>query len=219
MAKTQTKAAAKVADKTPAQKGQTAPAKTRQVAAGTLTGGAKLEEPKVHHRVSEDQRQGERRQAEENAVARFAASQMSAPAAHAPELTEEQKKQQAFQAEIAELAKKYGMQMPAMAAKAPRQSNRVQQNGITRPASGTITGTIWDIADQISAAQHGNPALISQLKAVEALKNVNDHTIKTQYARWRAFHGIKGRIQVVQIPQAVGIYPALEQQPAAPAAQ
>lgn len=205
MAKTQT-AASKKAAQTPAQKGQT---KARQVPAGTMSSEPKLATvPEVP--VVDEQRQGERRQAEANAVAKFTASTLQTPAAHTPELSEEQKKFAAFQAEVAKLAATFGVSVPAAVAKAPRASNRIVQNGETRPAQGTVTGQIWDVADQISASQAGAPAQVSQLKAHPALKQVNDHTLKTQYARWRKFHNITGRLQVVQMPASmvVGQYDA-----------
>jgi hypothetical protein len=68
---------------------------------------------------------------------------------------------------------------------------KVQQNDITRPAAGTLCGLIWATCDELTAT-HGSPAQIAQLKASESVKQVNDHTVKTQYARWRKFNGIVG---------------------------
>lgn len=188
--------------------GKNVPEGTHQVAAGAISGPTGKNMPEVNKpadvEITKEQREGERRQAASTAIAQFAASSMQAPAAHVPELTPEQKKAQEFAVELAKLSEKFGMPVPVAAVKQTKSANKQQRNGITRPAAGTVTGNIWDVADGISVSQNGAPAQIAQVKQHASLKDVNDHTIKTQYSRWRQFHGIKGRLQVVQAQSPEG---------------
>lgn len=160
----------------------------------------KLEQQQgAEHNIPEEQRQGERRQQQDNAIAQFAASQMTTPAAHEP--TDEQAKQAAFLEAVKAMASSMGVDAsailaPAAPAKATRTA-RLQQNGITRPTGG-VTGQIWDLADKLSADNQGQPVAIATLRAHADLKQVNENTLKTQYARWRGYHGIKGRAAPVQ---------------------
>lgn len=107
-----------------------------------------------------------------------------------------------YQAQLAALQRQYGIapgSIPSFGGQpvtTPR-SGREQRNNITRPGPDTRTGTIWRCADEISQAQ-GSWASINQLKSHPDLRNTNDHTIRTQYARWRTFNGISGRQQGAQ---------------------
>lgn len=78
------------------------------------------------------------------------------------------------------------------AAKASRQ--QPEQNGVRRPKPETQCGRIWDLADKLSN-EIAAPVSIAVLMT-EAHKNglLEDNTIKTQYARWRKFHGVVGRV-------------------------
>lgn len=159
--------------------------------------------------VTEEQRHGERRAAQEQAAAKFATGNMTTPAAHPVALSPEQQKKAEYDAAIAKLAADFGQPLPP-AVKAGR-AKQLAQNGITRPAVGTTTGNVWAAADAISAGQGGHPATIAQVKDCKEMHNVNQHTIKTQYARWRSFNGIKGRIVIVKPVVQEGAYDALEQ--------
>jgi hypothetical protein len=183
-------------------------AATRATKAAEKAAAKKLEDTGEKHNVTDEQRQGERRQEQTNAIAQFAQSQMAAPAAHTPALDAEAAKLAAFNEAMKKLAAEHGINpelvlAPTKATKATK-TDRLQKNGITRPASGTTTGAIWDVADEISLTHNGHPATIAEVRAHAKLLHTNDHTIKTQYARWRAFHGIKGRVQLVlAAPQPV----------------
>lgn len=134
---------------------------------------------------------------------------------------------EAFAKAVAELAKAYNMpapninNMPQPAITTPANKGRrahEQSNGVSRPNAHTLCGKIWATADEITANNpNHSPAQISQLRSHPTTKDVNDHTIKTQYARWRQFHGVHGRQVVVQAPQA----PAkpIEEQPMPQAAE
>jgi len=153
---------------------------------------APLEEPKGDVQpVTEDQRKGERR-ANVDSMA-FAVQQLSTPVAPSPSLETPPAAREQFNKELEELKAKYNITGPAAKVK-PQRADKVQQNGITRPAANTLCGKIWEAADQITNSQHGAVATISALKGDPATKDVNEHTIKTQYARWRAFNGVSGRL-------------------------
>lgn len=67
----------------------------------------------------------------------------------------------------------------------------IKQNGIKRPDAGSVTGTLWDIADRISE-DLGRPAPRADVvkQYLEAVPNGNQATANTQYARWVTFHGV-----------------------------
>lgn len=67
---------------------------------------------------------------------------------------------------------------------------RVSQNGVTRPADGTVTGNVWAIADKLSAKA---PALRKDVLEAAVKAKINPSTAATQYGKWRKFHGLKGK--------------------------
>ena len=73
---------------------------------------------------------------------------------------------------------------------APRVSN---SQGITRPKSGTICAQVWEACDKHTATDN-TPVSIAKLLADKNLAQVNNATLRTQYARWRAFNGIVGKV-------------------------
>lgn len=79
-------------------------------------------------------------------------------------------------------------------AKADKEaSKQPEQNGVRRPKADTICGKAWNVFDGISQ-KSGAPATIA-----ESLKNaggIAEATVRTQYARWRKYHGISGRVDV-----------------------
>ena len=77
---------------------------------------------------------------------------------------------------------------------AAKEANKMpEQNGIRRPKPNTETGKVWALADSISA-NLGQPTPIANLLADGQAQGLNDSTIRTQYNRWRVFHGITGRV-------------------------
>lgn len=66
----------------------------------------------------------------------------------------------------------------------------LKQNNIKRPEPGSVTGKVWDIADDISR-KLGRPAPRKDVIAayMTAQPNANRATANTQYARWVTFHG------------------------------
>lgn len=73
---------------------------------------------------------------------------------------------------------------------APVEKVVLKQNGIKRPESGSITGKLWDIADEISM-NAGRPALRKEVvdRYLAEQPGANSATANTQYARWVIYHG------------------------------
>lgn len=70
----------------------------------------------------------------------------------------------------------------------------ITQNGVTRPHKDGATKKVWDICDALNKRKTTSPpprALV--LEKAEAA-GINKSTVSTQYARWRKFHGISGRV-------------------------
>jgi hypothetical protein len=125
-----------------------------------------------------------------------ATGQAAAPASQAaPTLP------QGFLEELAKLQEKFGVPIapPSFTAMPAGRPGRDVKNGITRPGPGTKTGFIWEKADEITnIVNKGQPASIEQLKMHPDVRHFNDHTIRTQYARWRAYNKISGRVATPQ---------------------
>lgn len=72
--------------------------------------------------------------------------------------------------------------------KAPKPRNEVQ-NDVSKPAAGTKTGRVWEIADAISAAAK-RPALREEVMRQALDEGINKGTVATQYGRWTQFYGV-----------------------------
>lgn len=73
--------------------------------------------------------------------------------------------------------------------KATSGVERVKQNGVTRPMSGTVTGMIWDTADQWSA-HFKRPVLLNELRDAFKDHDINPGTLSTQYNHWCVFNAV-----------------------------
>lgn len=89
----------------------------------------------------------------------------------------------------------------AAAAAAKEASKMPEQNGVRRPKPEGACGKVWALADALST-QLGQPVPIAQLNAAATAQSINDSTIRTQYALWRKFHGIVGRVSLPVAPPA-----------------
>lgn len=120
-----------------------------------------------------------------------------------------------FEKDLAALKAKYGVNANVKIT-VPR-ATKVQMNGVTRPSAETTCGKVWATADAISAATHA-VCPIAALKEHPDMAGVNDHTIKTQYAKWRAFNGVSGRLpRIHAVHQTQGEYEGIP--PAVPKAE
>lgn len=86
-------------------------------------------------------------------------------------------------------------QAQALAEPKPAKSarvTRIEQNGIKRPlATGGICDQMWTAMERITAEQ-GSPCTIAQAKA--ACAQFNQTNLMGEYASWRKFNGITGRL-------------------------
>lgn len=86
------------------------------------------------------------------------------------------------------------------AAKAAKDAAKgPEQNGVRRPKTGTVIGRVWDILDAASAQKRA-PATLADVK--DAAADINGATLRTQYARWRKFNGVAGRVAATAAPAA-----------------
>lgn len=117
------------------------------------------------------------------------------PPQAAPKLTTPPAQLEEFNKALEELKAKFNISTPDVAAKEvkPARAAKLQNHGITRPAPDTKCGLIWKTADDLTTENQAT-ATISALKLHKSLVGINDHTLKTQYARWRAYNGISGRV-------------------------
>lgn len=77
---------------------------------------------------------------------------------------------------------------------AEREANRMpEQNGVRRPKPTTKCGRVWEIADMLSATA-GQPTPVKDLLETAKSEGLNEGNTKAEYARWRKFHGVSGRI-------------------------
>jgi len=67
-----------------------------------------------------------------------------------------------------------------------------EQHGIVRPKTGTKTGRVWEIADELSKKAK-KPASRKSVLEKTGAEEINGATAATQYGRWRKYHGLEGR--------------------------
>lgn len=91
---------------------------------------------------------------------------------------------------------------PVPPAPAPAPVQRERQNGFTRPLSGTMTGMVWDIADEISAEKK-RPALRDEVWKEYQVRQLgaNSATLSTQYSRWCGFHNVQEALRKLRAEQ------------------
>ena len=79
--------------------------------------------------------------------------------------------------------------------KALREANRPPvKNGIRRPKPETLCGQAWAIFDRISN-ERGSPASIGESMPYALEAGLNESNVRAEYARWRRFYGVTGRIK------------------------
>jgi hypothetical protein len=81
----------------------------------------------------------------------------------------------------------------AETAAAREASRQPEQNGIRRPKEDGLCGKAWAIFDRISGA-NGAPASIGESMEVAREQGLNEANVRAEYARWRKFYGISGRV-------------------------
>ncbi|CAD5235803.1 hypothetical protein PFOEGONH_00010 [Klebsiella phage vB_KppS-Pokey] len=92
-----------------------------------------------------------------------------------------------------------------------------EQNGIRKPSVGTLCRAAWDLFDAISTTM-GQTAPISYVLPVALEKGLNEANVKAEYARWKKYHGISGRV-AVPVPANIAAAAASVSIPAPAAAE
>lgn len=103
-------------------------------------------------------------------------------------------------------AKKAQREKDAADAKAKREADRAanampEQNGVRRPKPDTLCGKAWELCDKISASL-GSPAPISYVIQAAESAGLNEGNVRAEYARWKKFNGVEGRV-AVPLPKEV----------------
>ena len=105
--------------------------------------------------------------------------------------------EKAAKAEAAAAAKQAKLDEKAAAKarnEAIREANRQpEQNGVRRPKPDTLCGRAWTIFDTVSN-KNGAPASIGESMALAKGESLNESNVRAEYARWRKFNGISGRV-------------------------
>lgn len=148
---------------------------------------------------------------EQKAAEAAAAAQKKAEKDEATRLKKEQKAAEAAakkEAKAAEKAAKEQEKKDAAAAKAAekaaaaeaKKANQMpESNGVRRPKPDTLCGKAWAIFDEISA-KNGSAASIAEALKVSNEQGLNEGNVKAEYARWRKFFGVSGRIPAPSAP-------------------
>lgn len=97
----------------------------------------------------------------------------------------------------AERAEKKRLQDEERARKAAEREAKKEpeQNGIRKPGVGTLCRAAWDIFDAVTL-ELGQTAPISYVLPVALDKGLNEANVKAEYARWKKYMGITGRVSV-----------------------
>lgn len=75
------------------------------------------------------------------------------------------------------------------AVKKAAKSEKVINNGITRPGEGTATGRVWEIADAIYKKTKKVPEVAKVVEQGEK-EGLNSSTIKIQFVKWKKFNDL-----------------------------
>lgn len=86
-------------------------------------------------------------------------------------------------------------------AEAKAANAQPQANGVTRPRPDTACGKAWELFDELSGKLKQPVPISIALQAADKKGLVFD-TVKTQYARWKKFNGIEGRV-AMPIPEGI----------------
>ena len=70
-----------------------------------------------------------------------------------------------------------------------------EQNGVKRPKAGSKCARVWEICDGISASL-SQPAPVDAVLTAAGAEGLHQTTTRCQYAHWKKFNGLTGRITV-----------------------
>lgn len=75
-----------------------------------------------------------------------------------------------------------------------KEANKMPvQNEVRRPKPETLCGRAWAVFEEISE-KTGAPASIADSLVRSKELGLNDGNVRAEYARWRKFYGISGRV-------------------------
>ncbi len=133
--------------------------------------------------------------AEAKAAAKAAKAEKAAADKAAKAAEREAKKEEGKAAkEAAAEQKKADKEAKIAAAKAAKEANRQpEQNGVRRPKADGQCGKAWAIFDSVSQ-KNGAPASIAESLVLATAQGLNEGNVKAEYARWRKFNGVTGRV-------------------------
>ena len=131
------------------------------------------------------------KKAEEKAAAKAARDAAKAEEKAAKAAAKEAQKAAAEEEKARKKAEKEAAKEAAKAAKV--QNKMPESNGVRRPKPETLCGQAWAIFDEVSA-KNGSPASIKECLEIAKSRNLNEGNVRVEYARWRKFYGITGRI-------------------------
>ena len=148
---------------------------------------AEAEKQAAAQKKAEDKAAADAKKAEEKAA-------KDAEKAAAKEAKEAAKKAATEQKEAEKLAKAEAKEKAKADAIAAREAARQpEKNGIRRPKPEGLCGQAWAIFDSVSA-RNGAPASIKESLEVAKEQALNEGNVKAEYARWRKFYAISGRV-------------------------
>lgn len=141
--------------------------------------------------TSAEEAEAKRLKAEEKAEAKKLADAKKAEAAEAKKAEKAQKEAEAKAKKEAEKAEKEAQKAAKIAAK---EANKMPKaNDVRRPKPDTLCGKAWAIFDSLSAST-GVPATIGDSLKVASEQGLNEGNVRAEYARWRKFFGVSGRL-------------------------
>lgn len=151
-------------------------------------------EPTVSDKVDASQEQTVNQTQEEtmNDQVDTKAAEAEAKAAAAAEAKAAKEAEKA--AKAAERAAAKAAKEAEKAAKQAERESRVKQNGMVQPRPGTISATLWDIFNKVSA-EKGGPAALAEVIGLAQAAGVKDASTRAGYSHWRKFYGITGVIK------------------------
>lgn len=69
------------------------------------------------------------------------------------------------------------------------------KNGVTHPKKDSLCGKAWAVMDTVSA-ELKSPAPIKAVLEHKDAKDLSAGNVRSEYARWRKYHGITGRVTI-----------------------
>jgi hypothetical protein len=91
------------------------------------------------------------------------------------------------------------------AAKAAKQKPKMpEQNGVRRPGPDGECGKAWAVFDSISQSQNAPCAISQAITVAKAMEPpLNEGNLRTEYARWKKFNGLTGKIDAPKTPEQI----------------